>query len=220
MSTSPLSIVPDEDPVPADVRAVIELFGSQLAKIAFPDVDAASLRREVDELRAEAKQVARARRRSRPRSPRARSAASSSRERRARGRVRADLQRGAPRAPAARDRAGRPHQPTDARRRAEASRSAATHGHESRRSVRRDDAAAGAGARRSGSGSERGAERGGVAVEETDPQRDLVAAAPRPPQSGTARRRAGEGAASLPRARTAGLRRRKCDELPVAPCRS
>ena len=61
MSTSTLSIVPDEDPVPADVRAVIELFGNQLAKIAFPDVDAASLRREVEELRAEAKQVARAR---------------------------------------------------------------------------------------------------------------------------------------------------------------
>ncbi len=60
MSPSTLSIVPDEDPVPADVRAVIELFGTQLAKVAFPDVDAASLRREVEELRAEAKQVARA----------------------------------------------------------------------------------------------------------------------------------------------------------------
>lgn len=61
MSTSNLSIVPDEDPVPADVRAVIELFANQLAKVAFPDVDAASLRREVEELRAEAKSVARAR---------------------------------------------------------------------------------------------------------------------------------------------------------------
>jgi uncharacterized protein YukE len=60
MSPSTLSIVPDEDPVPTDVRGVIELFANQLAKVAFPDVDAASLRREVDELRAEAKQVARA----------------------------------------------------------------------------------------------------------------------------------------------------------------
>ncbi len=58
------SLVPDlctPDPVPADVRAVIELFSTQLAKVAFPDVDAASLRREADELRAEATNVARAR---------------------------------------------------------------------------------------------------------------------------------------------------------------
>ncbi len=61
MSSSTLSLVPDEDPVPADVRSVIELFASQLAKVSFPDVDAASLRREVDELRAEAKLVTRAR---------------------------------------------------------------------------------------------------------------------------------------------------------------
>ena len=49
------------DPVPTDVRAVIELFANQLAKVAFPDVDAASLRRQSDELRNEAKLVARAR---------------------------------------------------------------------------------------------------------------------------------------------------------------
>ena len=61
MSSSTLSIVPDEDPVPAEVRAVIDLFATQLAKVAFPDLDAASLRREVEELRADAKQVARAR---------------------------------------------------------------------------------------------------------------------------------------------------------------
>jgi len=47
--------------VPADIRAIIELFASHLAKVAFPDVDAASLRRHADELRAEAKTVARAR---------------------------------------------------------------------------------------------------------------------------------------------------------------
>jgi len=62
-----ISIVPSEpersvdDPVPAEHRAVIELFASQLAKVAFPDVDAALLRRLADEVRAEATTVARAR---------------------------------------------------------------------------------------------------------------------------------------------------------------
>jgi hypothetical protein len=50
-----------EDPVPAEIRAVIDLFANQLAKVAFPDIDAGSLRRQADELRAEAKVVARAR---------------------------------------------------------------------------------------------------------------------------------------------------------------
>jgi hypothetical protein len=40
---------------------VIELFASQLAKVAFPEIDAGSLRRQADELRTEAKAVARAR---------------------------------------------------------------------------------------------------------------------------------------------------------------
>jgi len=40
---------------------VIELFASQLAKVSFPDIDAAALRRQADELRTEAKAVARAR---------------------------------------------------------------------------------------------------------------------------------------------------------------
>ncbi len=52
---------PETDPVPADLRAVIDLFTSHLAKVTFPDVDAATLRRHADELRAEAKTVARAR---------------------------------------------------------------------------------------------------------------------------------------------------------------
>lgn len=52
---------PSEDPVPAAVLAVIELFTSQLAKVTFPEIDAASLRRQADELRTEAKAVARAR---------------------------------------------------------------------------------------------------------------------------------------------------------------
>jgi hypothetical protein len=62
-----ISVVPPEpeatvdDPVRADHRAVIELFGSQLAKIPFPDVDAALLRRQADEVRAEAAAVAKAR---------------------------------------------------------------------------------------------------------------------------------------------------------------
>ena len=50
-----------EDPIPAEVSGVIELFANQLAKVAFPEIDAASLRRQADELRAEAKVVARAR---------------------------------------------------------------------------------------------------------------------------------------------------------------
>ncbi len=47
-----------EDLVPADLRAAIELFATQLANVAFPDVDAASLRRAADEVRAEASKIA------------------------------------------------------------------------------------------------------------------------------------------------------------------
>ncbi|HEU4731836.1 MAG TPA: hypothetical protein VFT22_28270 [Kofleriaceae bacterium] len=50
-----------DDPVPAEVRAVIDLYANQLAKVSFPEIDAASLRRQADELRAEARVVARAR---------------------------------------------------------------------------------------------------------------------------------------------------------------
>lgn len=50
-----------DDPVPGDVSGVIELFSTQLAKVAFPEIDAPSLRRAADELRAEARAVARAR---------------------------------------------------------------------------------------------------------------------------------------------------------------
>lgn len=57
--SAPLS--PVEDPVPASVQAVIELFASQLAKVSFPDIDASTLRRQADELRSEARTVARAR---------------------------------------------------------------------------------------------------------------------------------------------------------------
>ncbi|HEY4058304.1 MAG TPA: hypothetical protein VGM39_16945 [Kofleriaceae bacterium] len=56
-STQPL----ESDPVPADVRAVIDLFTAHLAKVAFPDLDAAALRRHADDLRAEEKNVQRAR---------------------------------------------------------------------------------------------------------------------------------------------------------------
>lgn len=52
----------DEDPVAGDLRAVIELFATELAKVPFPDVDAASLKRHADAVRAEAAAVATARR--------------------------------------------------------------------------------------------------------------------------------------------------------------
>jgi hypothetical protein len=58
---SPAAPVGGDDPVPGGVHAVIELFASQLAKVAFPEIDAGSLRRQADELRTEAKAVARAR---------------------------------------------------------------------------------------------------------------------------------------------------------------
>jgi hypothetical protein len=67
----PLTLVPvpgafvettlTDDPVPADVQALMDLFTTHLANVQFPDVDAASLRKHADELRAEAKIVARAR---------------------------------------------------------------------------------------------------------------------------------------------------------------
>jgi len=50
-----------EDPVPPDVAGVIELYATQLAKVAFPEIDAASLRRQADEVRVEARSVAKAR---------------------------------------------------------------------------------------------------------------------------------------------------------------
>jgi len=58
---SPATVPSPDDPVPAQVSGVIELFATQLAKVAFPEVDAGSLRRQADELRAEAKAVVRAR---------------------------------------------------------------------------------------------------------------------------------------------------------------
>jgi hypothetical protein len=67
MSTPSLSLVvpasssSENDPVPVDVRAIIELFTTHLAKVTFPDVDAGALRKHADELRAAAKQVAVAR---------------------------------------------------------------------------------------------------------------------------------------------------------------
>ncbi len=60
-SLEPQADVSVDDPVRAEHRAVIELFANQLAKVTFPDVDAALLRRQADEVRAEASAVARAR---------------------------------------------------------------------------------------------------------------------------------------------------------------
>lgn len=65
MPPAPLTLVassPSEhDPIPDDVRAVIDLFATHLAKVSFPEVDAASLRKQADEVRAEARAVAQAR---------------------------------------------------------------------------------------------------------------------------------------------------------------
>lgn len=60
-AASPATPLAHEDPVPAEVSGVIELFATQLAKVAFPEIDAGSLRRQADELRTEAKAVVRAR---------------------------------------------------------------------------------------------------------------------------------------------------------------
>lgn len=57
----PVPAAPVEDPVPGAVHAVIELYANQLANVTFPEIDAASLRQQADELRAEAKAVVRAR---------------------------------------------------------------------------------------------------------------------------------------------------------------
>lgn len=50
-----------DDPVPPQVAGVIELYATQLAKVAFPEIDAASLRKQADEVRGEARAVAKAR---------------------------------------------------------------------------------------------------------------------------------------------------------------
>jgi ClpP class serine protease len=59
--TPPTASSAIDDPVPAEVRAVIDLFANQLAKVSFPDIDAGALRRQADELRTQAKTVAHAR---------------------------------------------------------------------------------------------------------------------------------------------------------------
>jgi len=67
MPSTNISVVPApaatpvlEDPVPADVLAVIELLAGPLAKVSFPEVDAGSLRKQAEELRAELRNVERA----------------------------------------------------------------------------------------------------------------------------------------------------------------
>ena len=57
----PAAASPIEDPVPAEVHAVIALFANQLTNVAFPDVDAAVLLRQAEELRNEANVAVRAR---------------------------------------------------------------------------------------------------------------------------------------------------------------
>jgi hypothetical protein len=50
-----------DDPVPPEMRAVIDLFLGELSRVSFPDVDAAALQREVEVLRVRATEVIRAR---------------------------------------------------------------------------------------------------------------------------------------------------------------
>jgi hypothetical protein len=52
---------PAIDPIPGDLRAVLELFAGELSGVGFPGVDAAVLRRHADEVRAVAVDVERAR---------------------------------------------------------------------------------------------------------------------------------------------------------------
>jgi hypothetical protein len=59
--TDPAAASSIEDPVPPAVHAVIALFANQLANVAFPDLDAAVLLRQADELRSEAQIAVRAR---------------------------------------------------------------------------------------------------------------------------------------------------------------
>jgi hypothetical protein len=49
------------DAVPADLRAILDLFTSELREIAFPGVDAAVLRQHADDVRTRARDVERAR---------------------------------------------------------------------------------------------------------------------------------------------------------------
>jgi hypothetical protein len=51
---------PSDDPVPADLRAVLELFSAELRGVAFPGVDAAGLGKHAEEVRARARDVERA----------------------------------------------------------------------------------------------------------------------------------------------------------------
>ena len=65
-STSVVLVPPEreitvDDPVRAEHRAVIDLFANQLANVAFPDVDGALLKRQAEDVRAEAVAVERAR---------------------------------------------------------------------------------------------------------------------------------------------------------------
>lgn len=49
------------DPVPAEQRAIIELFTTELAGVSFPDVDGAILRRQLEELQSQHQEVEKAR---------------------------------------------------------------------------------------------------------------------------------------------------------------
>lgn len=56
---APATTHPD-DPVPAELRAVLELFAAELRGVSFPGVDAARLGQHAEEVRARARDVERA----------------------------------------------------------------------------------------------------------------------------------------------------------------
>jgi hypothetical protein len=53
MSNSSAPLIPNLEFLPAELRAVLELFGGELAKVSFPDIDAATLRRHAEEVAAQ-----------------------------------------------------------------------------------------------------------------------------------------------------------------------
>jgi hypothetical protein len=59
--TTPTNGILDPDLLPPELRAVVELFATELATVKFPDVDTAALGREVDVVRARAAEAQRAR---------------------------------------------------------------------------------------------------------------------------------------------------------------
>jgi hypothetical protein len=54
-------MTPETDLLPPELGAIVDLFTTELAKVTFPDVDAAALKRELEVVRTRAAEVQRAR---------------------------------------------------------------------------------------------------------------------------------------------------------------